>query len=282
MFAEWNISADPLSSKKKTSIEACVTLAANCGAKLVSICTDFPIFASAEDKKVGKVILTLNIHCGIGVGKIMGAHVGNNSSNREFIILGGPIDQVAEAEARASLGEFVASPEIMRILSETCIFSNELNSLKMDTPQIIAKHSKKYFTPLDQKKGEEPTNISIISEPKKKLDLLCKALDTPALKQLRKLVSLYVHPVVVDDDEEQFGTPKPKTARERIHAEAELREVYVLFITPLIDTNLTGNDFKDQQLIDLLNDIFLVTIRELDYFKGHLRQFIVDDKGKVF
>merc|ERR1712071_451176 len=29
------------------------------------------------------------------------------------------------------------------------------------------------------------------------------------------------------------------------------------------------------------NDIFLVTLRELDRFKGHLRQFIVDDKGVV-
>ena len=69
--------------------------------------------------------------------------------------------------------------------------------------------------------------------------------------------------------------------RKLIRAEAELRSVFVIFVMPKIKSKLTGNKDKDEKLIVLLNSIMCVVMRELDRYKGHLRQFIVDDKGVV-
>jgi class 3 adenylate cyclase len=95
------------------------------------------------------------------------------------------------------------------------------------------------------------------------------------------MISLYVHPVVVNHDNERATPIKRRSDQERHLAEAELRNVYTCFITPLIDYQLTGNEEKDKMLYDLLNDIMNLCTRELHKVQGHLRQFILDDKGLV-
>jgi class 3 adenylate cyclase len=62
-------------------------------------------------------LATLNVKCGVGVGKIVGVHVGNDAGRREYLILGSPIDQVAAAEGAATTGEVFASPEALKVLS---------------------------------------------------------------------------------------------------------------------------------------------------------------------
>mmetsp|Transcript_39310 Transcript_39310/g.45880 ORF Transcript_39310/g.45880 Transcript_39310/m.45880 type:complete len:1642 (-) Transcript_39310:798-5723(-) len=74
--------------------------------------------------------------------------------------------------------------------------------------------------------------------------------------------------------------------KQRRVAEAELRNVYTIFITPVISSQLHfSSRVEDVQhnsrLLQRLNDIMVVTTRELDNFGGHLRQYIVDDKGVV-
>ena len=66
---------------------------------------------------------TLNVKCSVGVGHIVGIHVGDDISRREYLILGDPIRQVARAEAAAQHGEVFASPEAIQYLSrlDTCI-----------------------------------------------------------------------------------------------------------------------------------------------------------------
>lgn len=70
-----------------------------------------------------------------------------------------------------------------------------------------------------------------------------------------------------------------ESLKKRHQAEAELRSVFVIFIMPKMEAKVTGNKKADEDLFLLLNKVMHVTTRELDRFKGHLRQFIVDDKG---
>ena len=107
-------------------------------------------------------------------------------------------------------------------------------------------------------------------------------MDTISSKFLLKLLSFYVHPVVVGDNIAQVnnsGARGGQVAQERHRAEAELRTVFTIFIMPLIEAKLVDSEEKNRQTFQLLNDIMNVTTSILDSFEGHLRQFIVDDKG---
>ena len=57
------------------------------------------------------IAATLNVKCAIGVGHIVGIHVGDNVSRREYFIIGDTIGQVAKAESTACMGQVYASPE---------------------------------------------------------------------------------------------------------------------------------------------------------------------------
>ena len=102
-------------------------------------------------------------------------------------------------------------------------------------------------------------------------------------------------------------------SKQRRVAEAELRNMYTMFICPMISTKLVhcgnycSNDIQNSNntnsshcktrnskkgnsheayaqkqntnLLLRLNDIMTVTNHELDNFGRHMRQYIVDDKG---
>ena len=107
-------------------------------------------------------------------------------------------------------------------------------------------------------------------------------MDITSLRYLRKLLFFYVHPVVVCDETSQPNNPGGvKVAQERHRSEAEIRSVYTLFMKPLIQTELIDDTEKNNALFKLLNEILDVVTSILNRFKGHLRQFIVDDKGKT-
>jgi len=78
-----------------------------------------------------------------------------------------------------------------------------------------------------------------------------------------------------------LGNDHIETKRKQYQAQAELRSVYVMFIMPKVEAKLSSEKKSDEKLLTLLNSIMRVVMRELDRFKGHLRQFIVDDKGVV-
>jgi hypothetical protein len=100
-------------------------------------------------------------------------------------------------------------------------------------------------------------------------------------------MSLYVHPVVVDNDIAPDDVKKARirridrSAQERHRQEAEIRNVYVMFVNPVIETRVTKNEKANRQMYKLLNDIMNLSSREIKRFSGHLRQFIVDDKGAL-
>ncbi|KAI2514028.1 hypothetical protein MHU86_412 [Fragilaria crotonensis] len=123
---------------------------------------------------------------------------------------------------------------------------------------------------------------NLSTKPRERLAKRCDDWATPALTRLRQRMALYVHPVVVNDESAAKIYPGDRNrAQERHRSEAELRDVYTVFIMPMITARLTGDDEEDCDVLVLLNDIMLIMTRELARFKGHLRQFIVDDKGVV-
>ncbi len=96
------------------------------------------------------------------------------------------------------------------------------------------------------------------------------------------MLSLYVHLVVVNDNNKRAPVRLNLGSNRKRHlTEVELRTAYTCFISPLVDYKLTGDEVFDQKLFSLMNDIMILTTRELNRVQGHLRQFKLDDKGLV-
>jgi hypothetical protein len=223
-----------------------------------------------------------------------GVHVGNDYNRREYIVMGGTIDEVSDACDAATYGEIKASPQVYDVLMRGK--SDNHGDKSMDRkPQLIAFRDTYHF---ERDINHSPSNRNeekrIVISSKEKDDIVhFDIMDTTSLKYLHKLVSYYVHPLVISDDltrksDDQRVDPNQalRSKLSRRHstvdshrAKAELRSVYTLFIKPIIRTKLMADELKNQYLFDMLNDILQVVISILDGFRGHLRQFIVDDKG---
>ena len=282
IFVEWKASSlsgsspqQLFHSPKMTFIE-CVKAAALCGADIVEKGSNFPAYN--EKGSMSVQVATLNVHCGIGVGELVGMHLGDDEVRREYLFLGDPISQVAKAADGALLGEVAASPQALMTLRKTCNFGPEILNAPAGSPAVIASKSQRYFIPKSR------NTLSKVEVTQRKLGaIISQGLEAnnwklKSSKELLKLLSLYVHPVLSKDckilQEAQYKAGG-------LLADPELRSVYVMFIMPFISVRVTGIDEADTKLYNLLNDVINLVGRELQRFEGHLRQFIVDDKGLV-
>jgi class 3 adenylate cyclase len=315
VFAEWKVSPQ----ESHNDLDCCVSIAATCAAAIVAKCSNFPVFKAhdikistrrlttevaptrldtlehnafprraTEGRRAGLASLsaslsmpmaTLNVKCAIGAGHIVGIHVGDNVTRREYFILGDIISQVANAERAAGMGQVFASPEAFQHLVNVGDIRGDFKeALEDGQPIRIADHDEQFFD-VNRRNRQNPTPSSCDEQ---NIIHLYENLNSTELQWLRKMLSLYVHPVVVNDDSERAPRSlKIGSFRERHLAEAELRTVYTCFISPRVEFKLTGDDTIDQKLFSLLNDIMILTTRELNRVQGHLRQFILDDKGLV-
>ena len=223
------------------------------------------------------IAATLNVKCAIGVGQIVGIHVGDNVSRREYFVIGDTIGQVARAESTAGMGQACASPEAAQHLLRVGELRGDWEAAIADGQPIrIADRSERFF---EIERGHQISEVPCDVD---NMIQLFEGLNFSELQWLRKMLSLYVHPVVVNEDNERASTSTNIGSFRVEHlTEAELRNVYTCFISPRIDHKLTGDDSIDQKLFQLLNDIMIVTTRELSKAQGHLRQFMLDDKGLV-
>ena len=178
----------------------------------------------------------------------------------------------------------LASPEALLSLAFCCDLTDSQRAAT--EPVCIASRDVSYLkfdVSVDNSLG------SSVLQPYESLRMHCKALNHDALQRLNLQMALYVHPVIRADELAlsaaiQAGkiSQPTETLESRHRAEAELRSVYTMFITPIITPRITGRKEVDDELYALLADIMWVTSRELDRYSGHLRQFIVDDKGLYF
>ena len=265
VFVEWRASATTLLEENEDDLlggtyggkglgaEKAVITAAACAARIIDKCADYKV----HDEN-GKKVATLNLHCAIGFGEVVGVHLGN-ADRMEYFIIGEPIAQVAKAMDLGKMGEVVASPACLRYLDgETS-----------DKPKVILSKANKLMNP----------KLILVKADKKRKSTLFDRLedwDVAALKSLQKTMSPYVHPVVVENQLLQKGYG---SAQERFTSEAEIRDVFTVFIQPMVSAQVKGDSNKDREVLKKLHDIMVIVNNELRRFKGQLRQYTVDDKG---
>lgn len=284
----------------------CATAAAFCGAALVDKFSDFqmkgtrPSSMRRRSNDLEAVLPALNVHCGLGVGRLVGLHVGDTGDGgenapsqlrREFLFLGDSIDQVSKAGDIAKDGELVASPEAIKSLSKHCKIPSDI--LTATSPSVIAARSRVFIVQklLRARRSSLHSMQSMISTGSRlsvyeSLKMQCQDMDDSALRRLQHQLALYVHPVVRGEELAKSSYDRGsllshKLSQRRHRAEAELRSVYTMFIKADVSPAVTGDADADEELFKTLSRIMYVTKRELDKYKGHLRQFIVDDKGVV-
>lgn len=325
-FAEWKLSDESVNTGKSNplatlnaslsslvlenksengeyTLSSAVLAASKCAAVLVEKFSDYEIsvthsqLLSGDNDGINEA--KLNLHCGVGCGKMVGLHVGDYKEGqeedgvelrREFLILGDPIDQVSVAGDMAKNGEVYASPQALAALS-CCCGDMPMDMRKSDVPLCITLRDKTMFSLGTALRQEKNLEFELANHE----DILYEALRTQsfelnqaALARLHLQMALYVHPVIRDDELALSAAiragkvSQPQNSIEsRLLSEAELRSVYIMFIKAVITPTITGDRKVDQTLYNLLADIMHVTSRELDRYSGHLRQFIVDDKGVV-
>lgn len=170
----------------------------------------------------------------------------------------------------------------MSYLAQLCTFSKEIERSSDRCTTIIASHSQRNFQPYDElnfKESLRANSTDLVDA----ITVSCESLEIDDLKDLRILLALYVHPVVTREEiaNSNFHLNAHYTSKEYRVAQAELRTIYTIFIMPQFKAELTGNIIKDGIMFQLLNSTFLIVTRELEKYHGHLRQFIIDDKGMM-
>lgn len=262
-----------------------VLTATRCAASIVAKFSDFEVSipSSFSDGYAGNESAMLNVHCGLGCGRLNGVHVGDYEGGgidgqeenavelrREYLFLGSAIDQVSEAAHGATDGQVFISPEALRMLANQCPVPQGM--MHCQEPSCIAMRGTTFvqLSPL-----ENGISAAKDDSPDSKLRKYCKRLRLRSLARLHLQASLYVHPVVRGDI---LSTPNTRYKYNRTlqhKAEAELRSVYTMFIKAMVPT-----DLSEKCVLELRNIMHVVST-ELDRFSGQLRQFIVDDKGCV-
>ena len=187
---------------------------------------------------------------------------------------------MAKAEAVAEHGEVMASPELIYLLEEVCWLDPSLQDLEIDTPGLIASRKKVFFKKRLEKSVSDLSTSTLGSvQYFQRIHDRLEGLSAAALKEIRRNLSTYVHPISRNDEMHASHHPSSKrTTEERHRAEAELRTVYVIFVNVEIELD----DVSDETILyEQLNNVLNTASEVLDEHKGHLRQFIVDDKGVV-
>lgn len=273
IFAEWRVSSI-------ITLEECVAAAAACSVSIVKDCANFSVMSLTGKFDTVSSAPSLNVHCGLGVGRLAGLHIGDNTHRREYLYLGDPITQATVACAHAELGEVVASPQFQKILTSLGLDGAAINEHRHEAKFVLANRDTVYVNVEKQ----ESLITSRNAKPRGITDHV-DGLHVDALIEYRRLMSLYAHPVVVSNDVAASNNFKLSTRsgtnQQHNREDAELRSVYIMFINPLVDLHLSGDAERDWKYVVLVNNIMNLVTRELNHHAGHLRQCIVDDKGLV-
>jgi len=286
-------------------------LAAICAARLVDACSDFQVKIPSSSVSPASVA-SLNLHCAIGYGQVVGMHLGTNV-RMEYVICGEALGQIEKAMQITNLGEVVASPETIEVLRDVLHFTNPDNDkgVQQGQPQVIARKSAVQFVPTNPKAYAaiqlENTNTPLSTK--------VERWDMGMLQRLHDRIRPYVHRVVLNHlntvsvPTHGSGTRRMSASNNALSVrrnssvaslasmtsitsaavtttateDAELRDVLTIFLQPILpDTvDLMSAKADSEDVVDLLQKIFIIIQSEIQHNGGHMRQFIVDDKGLV-
>jgi hypothetical protein len=195
--------------------------------------------------------------------------------------------QVSKAAHIAIDGEVVISSEALLCLAECCEVSRGM--IDSPHPVCIACRSTTFLDLTGISQGILPNGTASMGRDEENstyqhIRKHCRRMRLHSLTRLHSQAALYVHPVVrgeVWDSAVTGDTTEGEHLQQRHQMEAELRNVFTMFIKVVVTPNLTGHSEHDNALFSSLRMIMHLTSRELDRFSGQLRQYIVDDKGVV-
>ena len=250
-FCAWMIPpSDDDEQEERCLGQVCVN-AALCGAAIVSKFTSYHISGLPVNDA------TLSVHCGLGAGTMSLIHVGDNSERREFLFLGDPVKQVADAIEIAGLGELTASSFVRKCLESPSGCRCNFDSGADGKPCVIANHSEKFFdlgerqdicVDINDFSGNEDSYLGNDVCTTENSHVLCQQME------------LYVHPSARHDRSIRQPLGRRRSlqkiaARNQVLASAELRRVFTMFVKPDVDPTLTFDREKDDALFALLNDV---------------------------
>jgi len=249
-------------------------LAAICGTRLVNKCSDYPVNVNGQNS------CTLNLHCALGYGEVVGVHCGD-MDRMEYLILGDSIKQVADAMDLAKIGEVVASPKAVEMLGDSVSWKEPCEAGRHHT---LAFKKDQTFQTKDWVQITETKRVPASGR--------CEDWTLQDLEDLQRRMSRYVHGVVYADEfcreellavatQRNLSSDRNCSNDKSKQTQPELRDVFTVFIQPVITWELNGEAACEEVTTSLLNTIMFIVNTEVTHHKAHLRQFIVDDKGLV-
>lgn len=294
ILAEWRVQED-------RSDEQAALSASLCAVELVNLCSDFPVYvpfksddrvSSSGDDNTPPTKTLLNIHVAVGFGDIIGAHIGEPTHRMEYVLLGSALRQILDAIPVAKLGEAVVTPEVLELFGQFAdIHIPDRRKGKM---QVLAFKEHQFFEGKHVGRDLKAIVAELSDDLRRKATLgRCDQWTKEMLAKLQQLISLYVHAVVVaDEDSYRCHTPQMRTEQrisiaaddaliqktKRQQSLAELRDVCSVFIQPDVPMDQLASDEAAAKVADL-NSIMSIINSEVDRYGAHMRQFIVDDKG---
>eukprot|EP00741_Cyanophora_paradoxa_P020965 tig00021319_g20239.t2 len=224
--------------------------------------------------------VTLQMHIGVGAGKLSYLYVGS-TNRREFLIAGDALTQIASAEADAKSGEVCLSPEAWRLVRGRCQMRPVSGSQNMIVTSIMGPLPDSIrFIPRAE---DIPTPIAAEMEPWWARYAACwgcrtsrePPIDSGFIHYARQLsTDTLVH---VQRELERYvpSTVLVKMRTGQFKFLAELRAISVVFVSVL------GLDYDSDDGLRLANSAVAAMIEALEQYGGSLRQFISDDKGSV-
>jgi len=250
VFVEWRIYQDndihqhnPDNTIKDGGARNAIFLALSCAYNITLNCCDYKVASSEFENEIDDEVITLNIHCGLGVGNIVHMHAGNTftthdaiittSSNdsvsvkyhinndesnanmdtsnrrRDYLVFGDVIEQVAVATDAAGVGDVCISPEVVNEIRTQNEFEFTDTFVRTESPVVISKGKNVYNLPFFNAKDvniRQDIPLNHYEYIQNRIHPL-KSMDMSALMSLRQELSLYVHQVVKRVEEDIFEIP---------------------------------------------------------------------------
>ncbi|EDQ89284.1 uncharacterized protein MONBRDRAFT_8342 [Monosiga brevicollis MX1] len=207
----------------------------------------------------------LQLHMGVGVGKLVAVHVGGIFKRWEYLIGGNPMTQIGNAEPLAQPGETCLSPQVAELLS------GEVEALPLSSLTATEQEMRDLTPEKLEKIGDyvilqrllrdiRPPSTCALSQGNPSSTILS---NTKMQELIRRYIPNAVH----------------QSIQEGRAFTAEMRHVSVVF------ANVQGIrlDVEDQATVEkvrkLVQDMMLETQRSLYQSEGSINKVMVDDKG---
>jgi len=202
---------------------------------------------SFDFRVAGASAIKLSVHCGVGCGEIVSYNVGGFRNRWEYVVTGGPVEQIGTAEGLAEAGQTVVSQETWELLGDVLVgepiikSDTESGFLLKDVKKPLYKMKDLISVEMERFTSENPIQY----------------------KRLQSLLHCYVPQPALVSIEGGNGIWS-----------GELRVCSTVFCR-LLELNYEGTE----EDLNTIQHAFQIVHESIAMYEGTLLRFIVDDKG---